>query len=420
MALALCCQTAAMAQDNAPAGGGRGEKAQVPDSIKQQMINTPSFDMMVYHSTDVSAKVNDMYNQVSLALETGDRGFWEKEGNEALDAVGGIVSTNVLSLVLSGVNAIGNLFKDKKDKKAEEKQTWQQLVQKENTYEETIAVLQNLGDFYGNISTAGALDPTSIKFSGISCLQRRGEDTVLYISYKLDTAATALSRIVCHSKFQLMLDTLIFKPSMCDLPNDTTKKFSEKTKFSFEEKSDLCVSFDLAVTSSWINQAIQVHDDVKLGSFSVSVPIKEDKISKDDGMFRYYAADVPAENRYSVSGDSFIVPRSYIGIRDSSGTYHDAWGTGQYKLALTIKETCDNNKQWEEDNWEDDYKKRNGESKKSSSFNLIKWATQYWNANKQQWVVTILEAPAQEATEDFFNWAKIYYESEEASSGAMP
>ena len=56
----------------------------------------------------------------------------------------------------------------------------------------------------------GALDPAGMKFDGIGCLKKEGEDTVFFISCHIDRSK--LYRIINHSKFELVLDTLIISP----------------------------------------------------------------------------------------------------------------------------------------------------------------------------------------------------------------
>ncbi len=119
-------------------------------------------------------------------------------------------------------------------------------------------LIENIDDFYTNISDAGALDPSGMSFNGFACLQQRGNDTVLYLVCQLDTSEAALSQILFHSKFQLKLDTLIFNPRLCNLPNDESRCFSERKPFSFDERGNISLSIDISITSSWINQAIQV------------------------------------------------------------------------------------------------------------------------------------------------------------------
>ena len=76
-----------------------------------------------------------------------------------------------------------------------------------------------------------------------------------------------------------------------------------------------------------------------------------------------YRADNPEDKAkmVSVTGDSFIVPRSYIGTDDLESA-SDTWGTGQYRVDMLISESCQINenyytelkngkRQWRKDRW---------------------------------------------------------------------
>lgn len=66
----------------------------------------------------------------------------------------------------------------------------------------------------------------------------------------------------------------------------------------------------------------------------------------------------------TLTGESFIVPRSYIGKIDGIRT----WGTGQYKLEMTLSESCRINEdaykvmsksgemKWNRDAWHNEWK----------------------------------------------------------------
>lgn len=56
-----------------------------------------------------------------------------------------------------------------------------------------------------------------MKFDGIGCLRKEGNDTVFYISCHIDR--NKINRIINHSKFELALDTLIICPTRSNLPN---------------------------------------------------------------------------------------------------------------------------------------------------------------------------------------------------------
>ena len=77
-----------------------------------------------------------------------------------------------------------------------------------------------------------------------------------------------------HSKFEVYVDSLRFNPYLCDLPNDSLGLETDKRiGFSFARRKDLQFRVDATITSSWINQAMQVHNDVKIGEFHITASI---------------------------------------------------------------------------------------------------------------------------------------------------
>ncbi len=80
-------------------------------------------------------------------------------------------------------------------------------------------------------------------------------------------------------------------------------------------------------SSSWINEAIQVYQDVKLGSFSVNIPINEMDLGKDS-VYVYSRQEALMKHKQliDITGDSFVIPRSYMPVDANN----PSWGTGEY------------------------------------------------------------------------------------------
>jgi len=349
------------------------------------------YDVLVFSDRQVSQKIASQWQEQTEAISAGNsRGFWMGLLDATKGAaLGALQCTSSKSFVTMGAEKLGDMLKSKKEQ-------WRQVVTKENRFEKKLFMLENIDDFYSNVSGAGALDPSSLCFNGFGCLQKRGADTVLLITAHLDTSDAAISRILRHSKFELVLDTLVFNPKLCNLPNDSARAFSERKPYSFEERGSVGLKIDVKITSSWINQAIQIYKDVELGKFTVQTPINEASLDAD-GVFRYFRARNDGKD-CQIIGESFIVPRSFIGVRDSDGNYHDCWGTGQYKIAMTIKETCTITPHFEE-NWKADRKERQVAAKadkksQHKSLGLISSMKQTCIQNGSTWVTTLVEAPA--------------------------
>lgn len=394
----------------APSVGSPGAK---PETKAGQTSSSPDiarYTIIGFQDKNVGEGISRKYEvQLEGLSQDASRGYLGSLFGQFLGATKSLVSTNVTGLVTSGIGMISELVRSKKD-------DWRKVVAAENRFTKTLTMLENVEDFYADISLTGALDPSSIAFNGIGCLQTRGRDTVLYISCRLDTTEQGVARILRHSKFQLVLDTLIFNPSLCDLPNDSTRPFSQRQRFSFANRSRVSLGIKMDITSSWINQAIQVYNDHPLGSFSISVPI--DSASLDaDSVFRFRRGGNNRLQGCSVSGECFIVPRSYIGVRDGNGVFHDAWGTGQYKVRMTLTEACGTTPSFER-NWKADWKRRKRSKRESTNFGRV--MKQTWNANGSKWVATLIEAPATMLTNDFLDLAGMSQPAAAQAKAGMP
>ncbi|MCH5220402.1 MAG: hypothetical protein J1F20_07500 [Muribaculaceae bacterium] len=344
------------------------------------------YKTFIYTSSDLADEIQRVNDQ-----QDDTRRFDVDLLNATLGAVKGIGSGYVSAFIDLGVNAIGNLI----TRNARLQQEWEETVKKENTWSTTISSVQDVKDFYRKPSTAGALDPLNMNFDGIGCMRLDGNDTVFFVSCHIDRSK--LNRIVNHSKFELVLDTLILSPEHSNLPNTQLP-----LTYSFDERGKFNLSMNIKLTSSWFTDAIELHNDALLGEFNINVPVQKNDVDSL-GFIRYYRSD-DEPSKYAVVGESFIVPRSYMGYRDSDGRYNNIWGTGQYKLDIEIKETCEITPTYR-DNWKADRKMRN-KLKPSKGFFPTVWQTvssQHWDEITKSWVITTLKAPAGIITKELIN-----------------
>ena len=187
---------------------------------------------------------------------------------------------------------------------------------------------------------------------------------------------------------------MIISPTHSNLPNS-----SLDIPFSFEERKNFTLSMNIKLLSSWMNEIVQLQKNQELGEFSINIPVDQ-SVLDNKGYLRYVrnANDVPA---YKVLGESFIVPRSYMGYRDENDNYKNSWGTGEYKLDITLKETCDVTEQYRK-KWKEDRKRRK-EMQPKENFFASSWQTisnQRWDELTKSWVITTLKAPAGIITKD--------------------
>ena len=380
-----CLATTTVAQPKAPAATANAHA----NMAKGKDVST--YDLLVFQDKNIGKDITRKYDaQLEGLRQDMSRGYLSNLLGQGLTAAKKAASTSLMGLVSTGVNMIGDMVRSKKN-------DWSAAVARENVFVKTLPMMENIEDFYSDVSFAGALDPSSLSFNGFGCLQKRDNDTVLYMVCHLDTTEYGVGRILKHSKFELTLDTLVFNPYKCDLPNDSTLPYSLRMPFSFTNRDNLNLQISLNVMSSWINQAIQLHRDQTLGQFFVNVPINENTLDADS-VFRFYRGSSNNKAVCDITGESFIVPRSYIGVRDANGRFHDAWGTGQYKMSMTLRETCSNTEAFDK-NWKADWKAR--KMNKGHKVDFGRAMRQLWDANGSKWVMSIVEAPAKMLTQDF-------------------
>lgn len=341
------------------------------------VAQTLEYKTFIYTSNDLAAEIQ----QVN-ASQDATRRFGSDLLNATLNASKGIASGYVTSFIDMGVNAIASLL----TRNARLKQEWEETVNAENTWTYPISSVEEMRDFYKEPSRAGALDPMDMCFDGIGCLRMEGNDTVFFLSCHIDRSK--LHRIVNHSKFELVLDTLIISPTRSNLPNTYLP-----IEYSFAERQNFNLSMRIKLSSSWFTDAIELHTDAQLGEFSISIPVEPEDL--DDKGFLRYVRPQSEPSKYKVNGESFIVPRSYMGYRDENGNYNNIWGTGQYKLDIELKETCGITEAYRA-NWKKDRKRRKEMEPKEGFFTGV-WQTvssQQWDEITQSWVITTLSAPA--------------------------
>ena len=335
-----------------------------------------SYQTTIYTSEELASEIQTVVD------ESKSRGLGGDMFAAGTNAFLGIGTGYISSAVDLGVNFIGQLV----TKNAEHRKSWEEAVKKENEYTAQINTIAELNDFYDSISFDGPMDPKGMRFNGIGCLKMHDKDTSFFMSCHIDR--DKIYRIVNHSKFELVLDTLVINPFKSNLPNTNLD-----IPFSFEQRGSFTLSISFNLSSSWMDQLPQMNKDQVLGSFSLNIPISKDDLD-NDGMFRYSRSE--EENpKYNILGESFIVPRSYMSIRDNDNRMRHTWGTGEYKLSMTIVEKCGISKEYR-DNWKKDYKLRKSMQPKETiwkgSWKMV--TSQKWDELGKSWVITTLKAPA--------------------------
>ncbi|MCD8203158.1 MAG: hypothetical protein LUD48_05925 [Prevotella sp.] len=364
---------------------------------------------------------------------TNTRGIkWEDNNRRLLttdlfdlyrSTLAGKVTTASTGIISAGISYIYS-------KIASHRQDWMQAVQKECTYTKKLSMQTEIVDFYKKPSVKGAMDPADIVFDGFGCKQTigsnggnsqseaikksqegaekpdteakkssNGSKDVFYVYCKLRTDPLGKSRITNHSKFEVVVDSIYFDPYLCNLPNDSTAASTgDHIDFDFEKRNNLTFTLTANITSSWMNEAIQVYRDVPLGEFKVTAKInKEDLeyLNPEDSattnkVFIYSSQrdkGTDKEKNVSVSGDCFIVPRSYVGTLDGTA-FTSAWGTGQYKIDMQVSESCSINRNYymgkDEEQQQGNMSAANGQPTADQTSNIDKKETKK-KKQKEEW-----------------------------------
>lgn len=267
------------------------------------------------------------------------------------------LTSNAIGLAVKTVS--GWIHKNKNDR-----ENWLKTAERQNHFKQPLETEVFIDDFYYGNSTSGALDPMNMKFNGFGCLcymrpdggaskekssnkpkeapenlpkdfQSKNEDNPeiweFYVSCKLRDDSLGRAHIVNHSKFYVEVDQLVFDTRHSSLPNDSLPRREER-KFDFNKRKGLTFSVNVKVFSSWVNEAIMLTNNQQIGEFNITARIDSGDLNAD-GVFVY----VPELHRdkVTVTGESFIVPRSYTGTADAP-----SWGSGQYRLEMTVSEDC--------------------------------------------------------------------------------
>lgn len=320
--------------------------------------------------------------------------FWDL-GNAIAKSYGTTLvqkTTNATSNLISlGVSYLSSwIYKSKNDR-----ETWLKTARAQCHFERNLATETYIDDFYYAPSTSGALDPMDLKFDGFGCYSflmptkqrtdslfrednshgkaKNSQDSTqlveFYVSCKVRTDSVGRNHMANHSKFYVELDKLIFDTRHSCLPNDSTSG-QEQKHFDFNARKNLTFKLNVKIYSSWVNEAIMLMDNQQIGEFNIVAKIDAQDLNEDSVFV--YDKKKHAE-KVHVTGDCFLVPRSYTGTADAP-----SWGTGQYRLEMTVSENCDVNENW--------YKipiKEVGNAEVISNRNVMektKWDKKKWQA----------------------------------------
>lgn len=382
-------------------GGNPSMQGDMMKESNQPML-VDNFEIDINH---MSNSTRNKLNRVAAEYRTRGRSAFTDIGKSML--YGGVSSV---------FTVVGNEIISLTKIRSQQKKRWNEMRQKECFFADSLLSIKGQRDFYRKASTRGPLDPTDMNFDGITFRAKRNGQEVLKMVCHIDTLK--LDHMFLHSKFYLVLDTLVFHPYQSYLPNlsanrimgysfDNSNKGNKPngheemsgnpnvgkpqvkkptkeeielaqywntiSKFSFVDQDEPTINVRIDLLSSWINEAVQVYQDVKLGSFSVNIPFKEKDLKDSIYFYSRQRALEEGKETIDISGDCFVVPRSYMPVEANN----PSWGTGEYKMKVVMSERCKfNPKEGRSTNWHKDYKQlvrlqNNGKARNEYVANVV-------------------------------------------------
>ena len=347
-----------MAQDNAKSSSSGENKGRVDAKTKYEIFLDDCTN------EEESKRTNDSITNVK-----------QKKRGWITNGIGLLWGSTVTKTANATTGILNLLIESMKGQRKE----WLQASQQGCVFTKNLASESKKGDFYKFPSTKGAMDPENILFKGFGCrnyLERIDSTNmgreIFRVYCRLRTDSEGVASIVDHSKFLVEIDTIMFDPFHCSLPYDSvTRKTS--MAFDFRKRNNLAFQLNVKIYSSWINEAIMVTKDQLLGEFNIRAKIDEKNLN-EDSIFVYSSANeaMLKDGTVSIEGDCFLVPRSFTGTLDGK-TATRSWGTGEYRVEMTVTETCQieesfyreakeegeeegENGDWIKERWQDEWK----------------------------------------------------------------
>jgi hypothetical protein len=180
--------------------------------------------------------------------------------------------------------------------------------------------------FYDQLSTESAFDPVGMQFSGFTLVRtfkntEGNIDTALVAEFGLDNANPY--EIINDAVFRLKLKKLDLRYAKAKVPKDT--------------KQHLNMDFEIAFTSSYVNEHGQLFDNVTLGKFYLL--LREMPLNKNEKNYTEYYDKLKGK---LLDGKSFIVPRSFGYYLSGNNVKAKCFSQGAYSVTINVKESSKN------------------------------------------------------------------------------
>lgn len=380
------------------------QKPDMGDGPSKQVESQRVYRIFANNETN-SDLIRSMNDSLKVRGVGNDRGLFAGLGIAIAKSYGTAFIQKTVSASSNLIGMMINLVtKNKRDR-----EQWLKTSNQQCHFQHRLATEVFIDDFYYLPSANGALDPMNIKFTGFGCKSSlrpfdvnpkpetlaktsrssndvngqqkekyemdreaggdNGELLEFFVTCKLREDSIGLNRIANHSKFEVVLDQFVFDTRHSCLPNDSTSGLKLRP-FDFSGRKDFVFNMNVKVFSSWVNEAIMLFDNQQIGEFNITVRIDTSDLN-EDRIFIYNPYNPRhRDTLVSVTGECFLVPRSYTGTANSP-----SWGTGQYRLEMTINENCSVNEKWYQ---KSDNKVKSGKKSKQGKMRKPKWDNKKW------------------------------------------
>jgi len=365
------------------------DKNSTPETVEANRV------YRVFANNDINPDAIQSRNELirNQSMDNNERGLFTGLGLAIAKSYGTVFVQKSVSAMTNLISMTIRLAqKNKRDR-----EEWLRTANQQCHFQHRLSSEVFIDDFYYLPSNNGALDPMNMKFTGFGCIstlrptafppdkklgnhdtcksdkqslevQQALSDTnellEFYFLCRLRDDSIGLSRIANHSKFEVEIEQLVFDARHSCLPNDSVSGQRLKP-FDFKGRKEFVFNLNVKIFSSWVNEAIMLFDNQQIGEFNITARIDSNDLN-DDYLFVYDPEK--HGDKVSITGESFMVPRSYTGTAKSP-----SWGTGQYRLEVTIHENCLVNEKWYQ-------KERKGGN--SSKGKKPRWDNRKW---KPEW-----------------------------------
>lgn len=204
---------------------------------------------------------------------------------------------------------------------------------KEKYHQEYIAGLNNQ-NFYAGNSDLGSLDPNDIQFKGFSIsrsFKDKKSDRQIALTATFSLDSSKYHDLYFNSKFYLKLDSIDIQYSKVKV-NDS-KWYLPWTWFLKKEK-DFNLDMEIKVYANWLDQYGTIHNHIPFGSFIL--PLRGIPLDPNSSAAQKYFEELKGT---SLSGSSYIIPRSTTFCTNARGKSKPCYGRGDFDLEVKVVES---------------------------------------------------------------------------------